>query len=405
MDLKTVKTLAYRILRTSGLWVVPVQFKDDITSWTDGKMITIADKHRKNDAEFLYTFIHEFLHMILLHPRRMQTIRLDNRYRIIYNIAADAVIDSIVNSLPKDLVPKWIDKIQQHATMDSKVADILNKEVDEIRSMGTETLYRELKKHYEKRRDQVWKQLKKLLTSGELDLKPCQNPEVGPGNIFDELAVHEFFADRAELKKHLKSKGKIPGSLAEELDIIDGAKLDLRRHLKHLAKGYAKGFDDVSFLRYSQKDLLGLTNVKLPSWISRKARVLVSVDTSGSVSMEEYRDYISILLQNARFFHLDFIEVDADIQTVVENIDPDFDFSQLHSVVKKRKGFGGTSIQPVIDWVTSKRKRYDAWFHFSDMYVDIPGSKPPTVKSVFFVTEYNSYTRNLELPWGKLLYY
>jgi len=100
--------------------------------------------------------------------------------------------------------------------------------------------------------------------------------------------------------------------------------------------------------------------------------------------------------------------VDSDIVSVFESVDKNFEMLKLKQFLKHRKGFGGTCISPVIGWIESRKKHYDAWFHISaDLEIyDLNSAKHPrNTKSVFWIVELTPYTRDKEVPFGKKLYY
>lgn len=99
----------------------------------------------------------------------------------------------------------------------------------------------------------------------------------------------------------------------------------------------------------------------------RKSHILVAVDTSGSVSMPEYREFfgqIKTLSQSATF-HV--VECDAIIQH-------EYDFrGRIPEVLH---GGGGTCFQPPVDLFNNNKRKYDALVYFTDGYAPIPHDIP-----------------------------
>lgn len=99
----------------------------------------------------------------------------------------------------------------------------------------------------------------------------------------------------------------------------------------------------------------------------RKSLILVAIDTSGSVSMQEYLEFFGQLktLNDYADFHV--VECDAAIQH-------EYDYRGKPNL--KLHGMGGTSFQPVIDMYRQNIKKYDALVYFTDGYSTIPSNTP-----------------------------
>jgi predicted metal-dependent peptidase len=290
---------------------------------------------------------------------------------------------------------------------------MLDVSVDDLRELGTEGIYRLLRdKAKNNRRFAKW--LDQLCNNGNAqDLieggkyGDGKEDETNRNSPFDNT---QHFADQHHVFQKLR--GLNPGNAYGEYQITMQAKLDLRKHLRKLNKTYRKGFDDVSFFRQSKLNHALDLDVVLPGHVSYTSSVIVSIDTSGSISDEEFRDFINIILYNADHMECDIVMCDADIQAVFKK--PPFatsdDVDQLKHRIKeflrKRKGYGGTSITPIIKWIKDQRKHYDAWIHFTDLYIDASEyTRPRNVKQIIFAAEYNNANRNIHIPGVKILYF
>jgi len=393
------KIIATKILNSPILSTIPIHFVDAETSYTDGKSIFIAKQHTKKLDEFVYTLVHEALHIMMHHLPRYHRfiVPVDEKPNmLLYNLAADAVLDRIIKERCRSDSSSVIQSVVKYCDAYNIVKNLLS-DID-IDSSSVEEIYRLLKKRKVK-----------LVTwykpgSGKHDLKIDKNFSVEEIDLSQYAAERELFKEAYAKKAGTKSKG-----LQAELDIVDGAKIDLVKHLKHLSKSYASGYDDLTFMKISRINLI-YPNLKLaiPKWISRKANVVISVDTSASISNKQYLDAVSIILHNAHKINVDIVLVDSDITSVFESVDRDFEISQLKQFLKQRKGFGGTCVAPVIKWIESRKKHYDVWFHISaDLEIyDLDSARHPrNTKSVFWITELTPFTRNQEVPFGRKLFY
>jgi predicted metal-dependent peptidase len=98
----------------------------------------------------------------------------------------------------------------------------------------------------------------------------------------------------------------------------------------------------------------------------RKSHILVAIDTSGSVSMPEYREFFGqIRTMKDVTFHV--VECDARIQ---------FEYDFNGKIRETLHGGGGTDFQPVIDMYNENRRKYEGLICFTDGYCDIPRDTP-----------------------------
>ena len=99
----------------------------------------------------------------------------------------------------------------------------------------------------------------------------------------------------------------------------------------------------------------------------RKSNILVAIDTSGSVSMPEYREFFGQIktLQQQATFHV--VECDTIIQH-------EYDFNGKQNEILH--GGGGTDFQPPVDLFINNRRKYDALVYFTDGYAPIPKNTP-----------------------------
>ena len=98
----------------------------------------------------------------------------------------------------------------------------------------------------------------------------------------------------------------------------------------------------------------------------RKSHILVAIDTSGSVSMPEYREFFGQLrTMKDVTFHV--VECDAQIQ---------FEYDFNGKIRETLHGGGGTNFQPPIDMYNQNRRLYEGLVYFTDGYAYIPNDTP-----------------------------
>ena len=164
-----------------------------------------------------------------------------------------------------------------------------------------------------------------------------------------------------------KGRGTIPGELAGRIELIRNRKkpkpvADWKRYVRRYL-----GNEFSELIRKSKKRESRRFPDAAGNRHKRKAHMLVAIDTSGSVSMPEYREFfgqIKTLLPVATF-HV--VECDAAIQH-------EYDFNGKYNEILH--GGGGTDFSPVINLFKKEQKKYEALVYFTDGYCDIPKDTP-----------------------------
>lgn len=176
--------------------------------------------------------------------------------------------------------------------------------------------------------------------------------------IIDDML--EFAAQEVE-----KSHGEIPAEMKGRIEKIREKPKPVTDWKRYFRRYLGHEFSE--FIRKSKKR----ESMRFPDAAGtrhrRKSHILVGIDTSGSVSMPEYREFFGQIktLTNAATFHV--VECDARIQY-------EYDFNR--NAPEILHGGGGTNFQPVIDMFNEHRKEYDALVYFTDGYSSIPRNTP-----------------------------
>ena len=98
----------------------------------------------------------------------------------------------------------------------------------------------------------------------------------------------------------------------------------------------------------------------------RKSHILVAIDTSGSVSMPEYREFFGQLrTMKDVTFHV--VECDARIQ---------FEYDFNGKIREELHGGGGTDFQPPVDMYLANRRKFEGLVYFTDGGAPIPDNTP-----------------------------
>ena len=178
--------------------------------------------------------------------------------------------------------------------------------------------------------------------------------------IVEDMAV--FAAEETE-----KGRGTIPGEMTGRIELLRNKKrprpvADWKRFFRRYV-----GNEFTDQIRKSKKRMSKRFPDAAGNCHRRKARILVAIDTSGSVSMPEYREFFGQIntLRDTTNFHI--LECDARIQ---------HEYEYKRSPNEKLHGGGGTNFQPVIDYFIEHRKEYEALIYFTDGGAPIPNNTP-----------------------------
>lgn len=153
-----------------------------------------------------------------------------------------------------------------------------------------------------------------------------------------------------------KMKGALPGNIKEILDKIN--KLDPP---KFDWKGYIRRFTGKAIKTYTKKSRRKY-NKRLPDnpglKIKRQKHILAAVDTSGSVSTGELKEFL-MELHHLKKTGSDVTLIQCD--TAISHIGKFDPKKELHI-----HGRGGTEFQPVIDHFNEHQREYSCLIYFTD---------------------------------------
>lgn len=171
----------------------------------------------------------------------------------------------------------------------------------------------------------------------------------------------EFAADEVE-----KSCGKIPGEMVGRIKLIRDKKKPkpVTDWKKHFRRYIGNEFSDQ--IKKSRKR----ESMRFPDAAGnrhkRKSHILVAIDTSGSVSMPEYREFFG-QLKTMKDITFHVVECDAAIQ---------FEYEFDGRIRETLHGGGGTSFEPPIRMYLENRRKYEGIVYFTDGECSVPNFTP-----------------------------
>ena len=337
---------------------------------TDGRTIFINPNpfFAMSRAEQEGVLLHEVLHAALLHVPRTQ-----GRERERWNIAADIVVNGILlqegYSLPEG------------AVIDDKLA-----------KYGVEEVYDLLR--FKRRRQQ------KSLSPEQADLL-AERPSDAPPSPGDEqqtsaamqadAAEHwQNAVEQASVMVESTMHGTMPAYLERELGQIQPSRLDWQHYLwRYLVQTPVdfKGFD---------RRFVG-QGMYLDDLSGERVRVLLAVDTSGSIVKRQLQDFVSEvqgILGAYPHLHCELFYADAKLYGPQKLLP--------HGPIPPAQGGGGTNFQPFFEYIT---EAYDLFtptvaVYLTDGFGRFPRTPPP-YPTLWVVTPGGA--GNKRFPFGEVV--
>lgn len=170
-----------------------------------------------------------------------------------------------------------------------------------------------------------------------------------------------------EIKEQIiRSRGVIPGEMASLLESLENAeppKFDWKSYLRRFAGGSIKVYTKKTRRKYNKRyeDNPGLK-------IKHKKHILVAIDTSGSVSDDELKEFMH------EIYHIHKTGADVTVihaDTAIQKIEP-FKVNDNFKVY----GRGGTSFDPVVEYYNENVNKYTCLIYATDGEAPAPEENP-----------------------------
>lgn len=338
------------------------------------------------DEEIAFVLAHEVGHLVWGH-----LLRVGTRNHMVWNIAADAVLNNILRN--DGFTPLVSSKSRpdhgciipdHYGTLRFQDLEILD-----VPSMTAEELYARIE------------HLAKTMDASEVEGRFDQHSEAqgGTDNKGGEISKEDLAGkwknSLAEAATHAKMKGKLPRGMEN----LIGNLLDPKMNWKQIIIKYVNNslpFDS-TFSRPNRNFLAN--GMILPGTIKESIDIVIAVDTSGSVSDDEMISFLSEMKGIARAHrnvNMTIIQGDAQVEEV-SNITTR-DIRKLASY--RRKGYGGTSHIPIFEYIKEKIPKCKLLIAFTDGYSDIDEVSKPNYDVVWAITR-SGDTR--QIKWGKIV--
>lgn len=228
--------------------------------------------------------------------------------------------------------------------------------------------------------------------------KPNLSDDHSKWKEFDRMSETQRELTKAQINSQLKqaaeqtmkTRGTIPHCLEEIIKALfkDRPRIyDWKAHFRRMLGTEIETKFKKTYQRESKR-FTGAPGIKM----KRKVKILVAVDTSGSVSNKELAEFfaeINHIYKAGAQVHV--IECDADIHSKWE-------FTGSQDI--KITGRGGTDFAPAVDYYREHKKDYTMFVFFTDGYAPIEGLNVPNNDMLWVIT---SNGQRQDYP-GKVIY-
>jgi len=221
--------------------------------------------------------------------------------------------------------------------------------------------------------------------SGRLPTGARQPTPLSPAEK-EQLAV-QWTQRLAGAHQQAMQAGKMGGELGRMIGHLLQPQIPWRMLLAQYMTATAR--EDYNWARPSRRE----GDAILPSLRSNELKVVVGLDTSGSISHEEMRQFISEIdaIKGQANAHITLLACDAALAADGPWIAEPWEQLQLPHAFK---GGGDTDFRPVFEWVAQQDTHCDLLIYFTDAQGDFPPHEP--AMPVIWLIKGKA-----EIPWGQ----
>ena len=307
------------------------EFKENINSafLTDGFKITIdtgkLEKYSKDEITYLYA--HTLLHIVLKHPYRQKT-----RDKHIWNQACDVVINNILSTF-ENVGIRPADEILDLDLNDKcveEVYEILYKKKEEL----SKTIPDENGKIESNAYDKSKLDLDEVLTKSEKT-----NQEKLDGIIIQALSL-------------AKKSSNLYEGMSVEIDTLIKPEIDLHDVLKeYLISSFFE--KQISYERPNKRFIDRGIYMPGTKKLNDNLNIFVALDSSSSVSLDEYKKFLGIVSEIAESFYeykIDILPFDLKVRSeYIISFDSFNPLSSKELLIPKSNG--GTSFDELLRYL------------------------------------------------------
>jgi len=318
------------------------------TAATDGLVLYFNEDFlfSLSSSEQNALMLHEVLHMALLHVSRRES-----RDPHIWNIAADIVVNDLIQRNTNFKLPKG-------AIIDNQ-----------FRDKSVEYIYEKLLK------DESFKSYKLAIADIATQIEGERSNAVVDTEIANVDEIEGYWKDKLEILKNNYSgdgsdtQGSLPGGISQEINSILEPEVDWRHALWKFVGKTPADFDDID-RRFIYKGLY------LEGLLTESIELSVCIDTSGSISGALLDQFIGELQGILRSYP----HVQCNLYWADTEAYGPYELSKIEDL-PSALGFGGTSFVPFFnkvkkDSIQDFMNNNRVSIYFTDGYGDFPDHIP-----------------------------
>ena len=328
------------------------------------KEISIRSDYEEIGESLRTLLAHEAMHIL-----NGTMIRREKRNAILWNYATDLEINWMLKDMGID-VKKGLYEKRFHGEYAENIYETLKKQateelqdlmqelqqvIDELNQQSATNSTKEEKGESEGEKRELQNKIKKLnqkiLKRLGLNEDAEVSPEMEPEDDKSKTIVRQFIVEAAlgALQMAHSGIGSLPGGLERLIDEFTKSKVRWQDYLEETLTTVMG--DDYSFRRPYKPTLIYCDTYNPTVLNPEKSKVVVIVDTSGSIGKKELQTFLSEVREILKQYKVTFISCDATVQKVVEDED-------IEKIIKNVKGGGGTEFEPAFEWIENNVQEY-----------------------------------------------
>jgi len=266
-----------------------------------------------SDAELMFAMAHEVMHVVFKHVHNND--RVSDRNKHAWNLATDYVINSILVDAKFEFIKGCLYEPYKFKGWNSeKVYDYIMNDPD----------------------------LKEKLK----DMKTLDDHDMLDGTPIDACDKRDWVNRSIQAAQKARAAGKLPNGVAEVIDSYLSPKIDFYSLLDATIKSVIK--DDHCIVPPHKK--LFAHGIYMYGYTGSMVRIVLAIDSSGSVSSKELQYFVGVLndiMGSFRNFEIDVLAFSSHLHSHKKFITGD-------NIPAEGYGFedrGGTHVSPVFDWI------------------------------------------------------
>ncbi len=364
---------------------------------TDGEAVWLPSPEVEPLHRITHFLNHELLHILLEHVERGRKVVPPDKFKWwVWNLAAD---DAVTRYL------KYVyTKVHKTQTFGASMSALLNDDVDlsQIKdypkNAPTEVIYRWL---LEQKIDFTESKVNgvRIITA----TVHTKDKRYAFTLIEFKREPHGLFGKDQSVRRfevELNFRGRLPGNFMREWKTCKVRGINFEKTLNEYLNTFSslKG-EYLTFLVPNKKTFALNSPILLPSYCSKKEKVLVAIDTSGSISEKELSLFINTIHKYAHRLDMDVVFCDAGVSDVLRL--QELNLPEVRSKILKARprGGGSTDYEPVFEYYFRHSSRYKLLIYFTDLWSNFPINHPPRI---LWAVHLNKWTYKIKPPYGKI---